>query len=384
MRTSILLSSLLASLSFSLVGCNGPTKAGKEARSAANERAQKATSVIVYDQARQSFESGQFDKALKEINEAIYRTPNDPRYWALRGRILLETGRLELALADFTKSTEVEPKFAEGWYCQGIVHERWSADDKAIAAYSKAAETDPTKVAYLLAAAEVLVANRQYPEARAMLEPRLSYFENSAPMHQLLGQIAMLENEPALAATHYNRAMLIDPKQPMVLDNLVRAQFAAGQWNECLQNVRRLQREAVGGRTPERMRMEGRCLAMMGRTSDARVVFSELTRESPDDPQVWVDLAAVAWDLGEYGRVATAASRLLRMAPDRYEGYVFQGLIEEKKGNTDAASEWFRKALDAARARGEDPEFLLALRGSDAGNAPRTAGAGEGDWTTEE
>ncbi len=374
MRSSLrLLSALLVVPVVLLASCNGPTKTGKEARTAAKDRAQKATAVIVYDQARQSFESGQFDKALKEINEAIYRTPEEPKYWVMRGRIQLEKGRLEEALADFTKASTIKNDYAEAYYSAGIVHERWSDDAKAIIAYEKAVAADPTKVGYVLAQAEVLVAAKRYEEAQALLEPKLAYFENSAPMHQLLGQIAMLREDSKAAVLHYNRAILIDPSQPMVLENLVRAQFAAGAWNDCLQNVRRLQREVAGGRTAEQMRIEGRCLAMIGRTSEARIVFAEITRDTPDDVQGWIDLAVTSWELGEVSRVQVAANRLIKIAPDRYEGYVFQGLIEESKGNDTRANDWFKKATTTARAGGKEPEILLSLHG--AGSDVRTAGA---------
>lgn len=346
-----------------LTACNGPTKAGQEARAQAQDRMHRATSVIVFDQARQSFESGQFDRALKEVDEAIYRTPEEPRYWVLRGRINLEKGRLEGALADFTKAAEVKPDFAEAYYFQGIVQERWSSEDKALTCYRKAAELDATKVGYALACAEVLVTAERYEEAQAELEPKLAYFENNAPMHQLLGKIAMLRQEPKVAATHFNRAMLIDPKLPMILDNLVRAQFDAGDWNECLQNVRRLQREGVGGRTVELMRTEGRCLAMVGRNNDARIVFSEITRDHAEDAEAWIDLAAVSWELGDMSRVQICAQRLLRVAPDRYEGYVFLGLVEERGGNHATAKEWFQKASKVAEAGDQTPELLMSLAG---------------------
>lgn len=346
-------------------GCGGPTKAGKEARVAAQDRMHRATSVIAFDQARQSFESGQFEKALREVDEAIYRTPDDPRYWVLRGRISLERGRLEQALTDFAKASEVKPDFAEAHYYQGIVHERWSQPDNAVAAYRKAAECDATKVAYVLAAAEVLVTTERYEEAKEELEPKLAYFENNAPMHQLLGQVAMLREEPKEAALHFNRALLIDPKLPMILENLSRAQYESQQWNVCLETVRRMQRELPGGRTLELMRTEGRCLAMIGRSADARIVFSEITREHPEDAEAWIDLAAVAWELDDLGRVRTCGDRLLRVAPDRYEGYVFLGLIEERNGNAEGAKVWFQKASKVAADSGQEPELLMSLAGDD-------------------
>jgi tetratricopeptide (TPR) repeat protein len=357
---SALLSTLLL-LTVSLAGCAGPTKAGKEARAAAQDRMHRATSVIVFDQARQSFEAGQFDKAMKEVDEAIYRTPTDPRYWVLRGRISLERGRLEQALADFGRAIEVKSDFAEAHYFQGIVHERWSRLEDAVAAYRKASEIDPSRVSYVLAAAEVLVTMEHYDEAQAELEPKLAYFENNAPMHQLLGQVAMLRDDPKSAALHFNRALLIDPKLPMVFDNLARAQFEGAQWSECLETVRRMQRELPGGRTHELMRSEGRCLAMLGRAADARIVFSEMTRDQPEDAEAWIDLAAVSWELEDMPRMQSCGERLLRVAPQRYEGYVFLGLAEERQGNKEKAREWFSKASKVASESGQEPELLMSF-----------------------
>ncbi|MFO0828121.1 MAG: tetratricopeptide repeat protein [Phycisphaerales bacterium] len=353
---------ILVLIALALTACGGPTKAGLEARKAARDRIGKTSSLIVYDQARQSFESGQFDRALVQINEAIIRTPEEPKYWVLRGRILLEQGHLEESLKDFQKAIAIKPECAEAYYFQGIVHERWSRDEDAIAAYRKASELDQSKVSYLLACAEMLIATKQFDEAEAMLEPRLEYFENNAPMHELLAKLAMLKNDPKTAVAHYNRALLIDPSLPMVMDNLVRAQFAAGQWQDCLVNVRRAQREGEGGRTPERMHIEGRCLAMIGRTADARNVFAELTRETPEDAQAWIDLAGVSWQLGEIPRVRTAAASVLRVAPERYEGYVFEGLIAEQEGDAAAAANWFRKAAELGGANADANLLLSSLQ----------------------
>lgn len=358
-RTTTVL--LLAASALITTGCGGPTKAGTEARTAARQRMEKASSVIVYDQARQSFESGQLDRALKQIDEAILRSPDESRSWILRGRILLEAGRLEPALASFAKASELRPESAEAHYYQGIVHERWFEPEKALVSYEQATTLDEAKVAYLLAWAETMVALRRYDEVESTLGAKLTRFENSAPIHQLLGQVAMMTDDPEDAVRHFNRARMIDPSIPMILENLVRARFAAGQWQACLDDVRRLQREAEGGRTVERMRLEGRCLVMLGRYDDARAIFAQITRESPEDAQAWIDLAASSWELGELARVQSSAQRLLRIAPDRYEGYVFLGLVEESRGNAESAERLFLKATSLAQGRSEVASLIGQL-----------------------
>ena len=360
-RTALALA--LAALTFA-AGCNGPTKAGQEARQAAKERAAEASAVIVYDQAMQSFRAGQFERALKEIDEAIFRLPEEARFWTLRGRINFETGNLEQAERDFTKAIGFDAKNAEAHYRRGLVHERWADHALARADYEAAAEINPEKLAYALAAGEMLVAERQYPEALAYLEPKLERFGNSGVLHQLIGKVDLLQGDAAKAAERLNRAMVLDPSLPMVLEDLVRAQWAAEEWDECLQNVRRLRKERADGRAPELLRLEGRCLVRLERLGDARILFSELTREHPQDVSAWLDLGTTAWMLGDVNRTRTAGDRLVELVPRRFEGYLLLGLVARADGSPADARALLEKARSLAGDSSEIPAALLALERS--------------------
>lgn len=342
-------------------GCNGPTKAGQEARKAAKERAAEASAVIVYDQSMQSFKAGQFDRALKEVDEAIYRLPKEARFWTLRGRINLETGNLEQAERDFTAAIGHDEKFAEAYYRRGLVHERWSDHDQAFLDYQAAAERNPEKLAYAIAAGEMLVNQRKYAEAKAWLEPKLDRFGNSGVMHQMLGKVDLLMGDAAAAATRLNRAMVLDPSLPMVLDDLVRAQWAAGEWDDCLQSVRRLRKERADGQAVELLRLEGRCLVRLERFGDARVVFSELTRAHPQDVAGWIDLGTTAWLLGDVGRARASGDRLVELAPRRFEGYLLLGLVAREGGSSAEARALLEKARTLAGDSSDVPAALLAL-----------------------
>jgi L-aspartate oxidase len=53
---------------------------------------------VSFDQAKQAFETGELDKARKEVESAIARSDKEAKYWSLLGRIELEAKRLERAL----------------------------------------------------------------------------------------------------------------------------------------------------------------------------------------------------------------------------------------------------------------------------------------------
>ena len=135
-RNPISLTALLglAAASALLSAC-APRTAGLEARREADERFRRTTSLVSYDQAKQAFESGDLDKARREVESALARSDKEARYWTLLGRIEIEASRLERAIEALNKAVESDPSLAEPQYYLGIVHQRWSESDKAIAAY---------------------------------------------------------------------------------------------------------------------------------------------------------------------------------------------------------------------------------------------------------
>jgi tetratricopeptide (TPR) repeat protein len=375
-----------------LAGCNGPTKAGKEARSAANARMNIINAQVHFDQAKQSFDSGQFEKAQREIQRAITRYPDAPNYYVLQGRIFLETHDLEASLNCFTIAIDMlkgavaaapakseSDKFktttpsrevttlAEAHYFSGIVFQRWSDDEQSYQCYFNAFELEPTNAQYLLAAAESLIACGEFEQARHLIEQRLSYFEHNAALRQLQAQIALLQGDPKRAAALYAEARLLNPDDLGLLEQMMWSQYAAGQYGQCHETIKRLQETRArlasrsapqpnGSRTTEDytatrtdlMHLEARCLNMMGRTTEARELYIELSRVRAADAVVWVELGTLAWELGDFRRLAMCAVQLIALAPDRYEGYMFKGLNERQKGNIDEAVKLFQKAAQCS------------------------------------
>jgi tetratricopeptide (TPR) repeat protein len=326
-----------------LAGCGGPTKAGIEARENARQRLDLVNADLGYDQANQAFEAGQFDKALREINTALQLYPASPKFHVLQGRIYLETHRLEKAIESFDAALERDSSYAEPHYYSGIVYQRWSDDEKSFEHYMTAYELESSSVAYLLAAGESLVALGRFDQARRLIKERLAYFEHNAALRYLLGQIALLQGDPQTAAKLYAEAWRFDPDDQMLLEELANAQLAAGLYGECLKSVKQLQGMSRE-RRPDLMHFEARCLTFMERLEEARNLYLELTRFRPTDPEVWIDLGTVAWELGDFHRLALCGARITALAPERYEGYMFKGINERHHDNLPEAITLLRQA----------------------------------------
>lgn len=340
-------------------GCNGPTKTGQEAREEAYERATLMGAQVQYDQARQAFLAGDFSKSLREINAAIDRRPSAADYYVLRGQIHLEQQRLERALADFNKAIELEPPCAEACYFAGVVYQRWSDDEKAYDSYLAAYEAKEDNQAYLLAAAESLVAMERFDEAKAMLEPKLAYFENSAAMHELLGRVSMLRGDYRAAAECFHKAVRLDDDDMSLKQELVRAQYLSRDFGACLSSIQHI--EAGSAAVPiEIQRTKARCLFDLGRTDSARDAYAQLVRQFPEDVEGWVEYGATAARLKDWRRVGESSSRLLSLAPYRSEGYVLKGMVEQARGDASAAQKMFARASQID-PKDPTPHLMMAI-----------------------
>lgn len=373
-RSAVVSLAALLVLAAVVAGGCAPRSAGVQARAEADARFRRTTSIVNYDQAKQAFEAGQLDKARKEIESAIARSDKEAKYWSLLGRIEIESKHLEKAISAFAKAIECDPALAEPYYFRGIVYQRWSDNTKAIADYTKASELDPERLSYLLAAAELLVAERRLDDARAMLLPKLAYFEHNAALHELLGDVASLSGDHAAAARSYERALLIDPDAPLVAEKVMAAQFDAGEWQACLESVRRQRARHssdANGLRPELpidvYRYEGRSLAMLGRTAEARAVFADQVRSFPEDTTGWADLASTSLESGDIDRAEIAAERLIALAAADPDGYALRGMVAAARSDHEGAVRWHRMACERARANA-DLKVALGLALQAAGN----------------
>jgi len=346
-------------------GC-GPTKEGMQARNDAKQRMDAMTTHLSYQQAKQSFEVGQFDRALKTINKAISRYPDEAKYYVLQGRIHLETHRLEDALKSFENAIQHNPELPEPHYYAGIVYQRWSKDREAYEAYYRAWERDDTKVQYLLAAAESLIALDNLDAAESLVKPKIAYFENNAALHHLLGTIAQMKHEPRRAAELMHKAHLLQPENHGLLEELAWVQYDAEMFNDCYQSVVQLQSIKENENRTDLKHLEARCLALTDRVREARDLFLQLSSEEPTNADIWIELGTVAWELGDYRRVALCGARATALAPGRFEGYMLKAVKEREHGNHEQATELMEQAADRAPDN-VTPHLLLSALLEDRG-----------------
>lgn len=344
-----------------LAGCTGPTQKGLEARNLANEKFDMVRSRVDYDQADQSFRSGNFVKAKQHLEAAIEKSDAQAEYWVLLGRVYLETGSLQDAIACFDKAGEIDDQNADARYFQGIVSERRDRPLDAVEHYLAALEIAPDNPRMLVAAVDVLIGAGLTVEAERTLREHRAEFEDDAAVLHLSGRLAMMEKSWSRAADELAQSVLLDDSDRWVMEDLARAQIGAGRTEDCLATIARIEDlDEVASDDLELLRLRARCLAEGGRTREAREAMLDLVNMHPEDVQGWIDFGLVCFEVGDFRRVARAGQRLVVLSPNRFEGYFLLGQAALRNRDHDAAVKLFAKAVELAPER-DEPRLALGM-----------------------
>lgn len=349
---------LAAGLLGTLSGCEGHGQHTQAHLDEATEKLSLVKSGVEWQLAHQRFMAGDLDKALKSINTSIALNDKVPKAHVLRGRILLEKGDLEEARASLLKAEEVDPKFDEAQYYLGIVHERLNEHEEALSRYQKAADLVPDNAQYAVAASEMLVHLGRPDEAQAYLEARSATFAHSAAVRQSLAHLATLRGDRTKAAELLREAHLLAPDDQLILEDLARAQIACGEYGDAEFHLVTLLKSMKDEPRRDLQFLRARCLVVLDRPVEARELLLGLTTtpEGARDVEAWIELAKVARLLNDPMRLRGATARIIALAPERPEGYLFRSLQLLEAGDDEGA---LAAADRAATLAPDDPAPLV-------------------------
>lgn len=365
-------------LALALTGCSTTKGTPGKARAEAAERYATNRAELGVQQARQDFEVGNLKNALYNIEGAIELNPDDPAYYVLKGRILIEMNHLEPAMQAFRHATTIDPSLGDAHYYTGLVYQRWSDLESAGDAYLAALETDRSDPDYMLAALETLISMRRLDDAEALIESSRPHFENNAAVRRSQGHLAMLRNQPGVAAEQFHKALLLTPEDKSIIEVLILAYMRDGNHAKAEYYLDQLLCESEYAGRADLRHLKALCLCAANRLVEARSIYLRLIEENPSDPQMWFELGSVAYKLGDMRRVQNVVSRTIAVWPARFESYMLRGMVHEHEQRLDQAIADYQRACNL-RPNHEEPYILLGLalqakgRASEANEAFQTA-----------
>lgn len=349
----------VAALSAGLMGlgaCSGHGTYTSEGITRAQLRMEQMKAATEYDMARQQFLAGDLAKAKRSVDHSIILHGKVIASHVLRARILIEQGSLEHALEslDFALTVPLPDddtsRYIEAHYYRGIVFERFDEPEAALAAYQAAMEADPSNPQYLLAASEMFIEMDRLFEAQQLLHEGRGSFDHNAGIMQTLGHIAMMQGDHMKAADFFERASVLGGGDPTLQEDQLRAQLALGEFADAETTLSWLFHEKEYADRDDLRHIHAKVLLQLDRPVEAREILMNLTSGSAkNDVEAWLDLGNAALVIDDLYRLRSAGQRMMAIAPDRAEGYMFFALYLRDRGQLTQAAETLVKGLRSVR-----------------------------------
>ncbi len=357
-----------------LTGCgSGPSQQSAEFKDQASQRLDALKAGTEWELARQRYESGDFDQALQGVERSITLNPQVAKSHTLRGRILVELGQTQAAMESLARAIALDPNHAEAYFYRGLIFERIARFERALEQYQLAMEADPEKAQYVLAASEMLIRLERMDEAEQLLVDASDRHEFTAGIRQTLGHIALMRGQTDQAVEYFNEAQMLAPDDAAILEDLALAKVDAGDYVEAEAYIIDILEKLAEDDDPlerrDLLHLLARCQLEQDKIIEARQTLLTLTqgREGASDVLAWMGLGTVAMRFNEDNLLHDAGERLIRLQPNRYEGYYFYALWEHSQGFSPRALETVNAAI-ARESRDPMPLVLKAIILSEMGD----------------
>ena len=109
---------------------------------------------------------GDDDRALKDLDMILTKTPGNARARSLRGGIFLRKGEPVFALADFNEAILLNPKDHDSWYQRGLIWKAQEEYEKALSDFDAAIRVDPEDAANAGAYRELALLRANCPDTK--------------------------------------------------------------------------------------------------------------------------------------------------------------------------------------------------------------------------
>jgi Flp pilus assembly protein TadD len=304
----------------------------------------RAKAGVLYNLANEQFQSGNLEDARKSLTDAAKLAPDHIMIHILSARLNTEQGQLEVAELELNRARELDPRNAEVEYLTGVIYQRWNKIDEARAAYQKACDKNPNELAYLMANAEMLVMLEQRQAALDMLKGRMSFFENSPAIRDMVGQLLMQDGKFTEATTILRQASVLASDEQPIREHYALALFYNKQYGEATMVLDRLVKDKKYAERADLWTALGECKLELKQPREAREAFETAAQLQPGLVSAWLNLAKAALQLNDLKRAEISLKKAITMEPKSADANLLMGYLRLQQSKLEDALAAFRRA----------------------------------------
>ena len=330
-------------LALSTLGCQPSHQENKEA---ALKRWNHARSQLTVDMARQQYENGNINKAIKTVKHALETDPQSAPASLLLAQIYLEKNQLGRAREYFDKSLSLDPANAQAYYGLGIIHEKWNELEQAFASYQAAWDQQPDHIPYLLAMAETRVAQGRLADALQILTEQAGHRNRNASVCLAAGNILTTLERHDQALRMFQRAHSANPEDLAIKESLAFALYRAGDTEKALLAFKELLDVTTAQSSDDVWAYHlalGDCHLRLAHYHDAQRCFEVVRDHDINNPAVWTRLAQTAIGRQDYSQARYYAQKALSLQNDQSEALMVLGYAALKERQYQQAQEFLNQ-----------------------------------------
>jgi predicted Zn-dependent protease len=243
---------------------------------------------VPIDKAFQQFADGQYDAALRLMDEVIAQNPTNPEPYGRKAELLYELERADDAEAALQKAFELSPGYPFGHYLRGQFRRYEGEFAGALLLFRKAAELYD-------------------PEAHEML----------GVIYASIAECEMRLNRPVAARAASEIALRHKPDLQVCRDNLDNVFGDKSHLPLAARREYRFQGPAPSAPAGQRAAWQKALqTAATGKLTDARAAFESLAEADPGDAAAWYNLGLTRAWLGDNAAALEALDRYVALESD--------------------------------------------------------------------
>ncbi|HXJ07001.1 MAG TPA: tetratricopeptide repeat protein [Candidatus Acidoferrum sp.] len=283
-----------------------------------------ANVTIRVDLAIARFETQDFDKAKAEIETALQQDPRDIRALNLAGKIYFIRGEYQLAVERLESAVGLQPDFDTG---------------------------------YLLALANLEL--KKPAAASVIFDEMLASYKPNASTHVLIGLAYRETGYYEQAASHFSKALQLEPKKPRLRSSLGLTYYLQGPLNYAKAREEFLAELSITPNDYTSLYYLGMIAAGEQKSSEAEKWFERAVSARPDDPDARFRLGQAYFDEGKFEQAVTAlqkSSTISGQKGDQADPALAHELTGQALGKLGRAKEAEAEMAQAAHLRGQSPK----------------------------